>query len=205
MENKILENLEKALAIRFDPEDAADLAVLFSAAMACETIAYEAITLDAAVKSEILLLAYDERALIPNSAAKGPAWQSRPLSCQPGESYFMPRVIRRLLADAGETGRFDSVGSMEKLWRETFPRYADAAVHLFSTLRQHARKTLVEAGLIAAVARTIPTTLDLHEVMDTAGLLGIVSPHSSSSTLQGLSWYQINPALFWEFGQDAAS
>jgi hypothetical protein len=198
MESSASKNLKKALSVRFVPEDAVRLQILLTCFMGCERVSYQDIPMKKEAKDETIFLAYDERALCPCEGGKGSAWQSRPVACTPGESYFIPRITRRLIVDAVETGLFDSIGSMKKLWDEVFPGIAQDAAPLFLELIKHSSNTLIEGGLILVVARSISYPKDLHDTIDAAGLLGIISPHSRASTLQGLSWYQINPTLFWE-------
>ena len=201
MESEFTENLEEALNVHFEPLEARCLGILLSCFVGCEIISYKEIPMKGEAKNETILLAYDERAIIPCSGGKGAEWQTRSLSCMPEEAYFMPRISRRLVVDASMTGRFDSMDSMQRLWEDVYPEDAETAIELFSTLMKHTRNTILEAGLIAAIARSIRFSKDLHDIVDAAGLLGIISPHSRATTVQGLSWYQINPTLFWEQGK----
>ncbi len=194
-------NLYTAISVRFRPDDAKNLASVFGYMLGHETVSYEEIPLPEEAKQETLLICYDERALLPCNIGRGAGWQARPIACAPGETYFMPRIARRLLSDAAETSRLDSLGSLNRLWKDCFPGEEESATMLFSALIGHAKQTLVEAGLIAAVARSIPFPVHLHDLIDNAGILGVISPHPRGSTITGLSWYQINPVLFWERGR----
>ncbi len=195
--------LQAALRAHFAEREAGILARLLDAALAADTVAYENVDLPPDARDDALLAAFEERALIPVRSSRSAAWEDRVLSLAPGERYFMPGVVRSLLASARETGRLDPEGAVrEVLTQETATLPAAAAqtgplASLVAGLREHAGAYRAETGLMQAVARQCGLTLDLHDVIDILVICGILSPCTHGPVIAGLSWYEINACLYW--------
>jgi len=67
---------------------------------------------------DILLLADKWRLLLPVRTAKSSGWEDRVLLLKDGEKYEMPNVIRYLIRDALDTGRWDPEKSIIELFKE---------------------------------------------------------------------------------------
>lgn len=67
---------------------------------------------------DVLLLADKWRLLLPVRTAKSSGWEDRVLLLKDGEKYEMPNVIRYLIRDALDTGRWDPEKSIIELFKE---------------------------------------------------------------------------------------
>ena len=67
---------------------------------------------------DILLLADKWRLLLPVRTAKSSGWEDRVLLLKDGEKYEMANVIRYLIRDALDTGRWDPEKSIIELFKE---------------------------------------------------------------------------------------
>jgi hypothetical protein len=196
MTQKHSKTLETALKPVFPDEEAEALARLLESFSPHDTIYYENIDLPAEAKDDCILMAFEERLLIPMASAPGGAWQDRTLGLSPGTLYIMPRVVKALVDKASETGRFDPDRAVRDVLAEKDDNEAvDRLLDFFNRLKPHAVSYKIEAGLLSALNRE--SGLDLHETIDLFVLVGMMSPCTRGPITSGLSWYEINPALYW--------
>jgi len=195
--------LQAALQAQFPEQEAGHLARLFDTGLSAETIAYEQIDLPRDQRDDIILTAFEERALIPIRSSSSAAWEDRVLSLAPGERYFIPGVVRILLAAARESARLDPRGAVNNILCQqtaTLPEAAgqcDRLAAFVAGLKQHASAYKTEVGLMKAIARECRLALDLHDVIDILVICGILSPCTHGPVIAGLSWYEINACLYW--------
>jgi len=193
--------LKTALMYQFQEPQARHLAMLFELSLAVETLCYEQIALPKDQKHDCILIAFEERMLIPDKSGRSSAWEDRILSLCPGEIYFIPPVVRCYIERARETGKFDSESAVKQTLLQHVKSHVDDLVRFFVTVRHHAAAYTAEVGLMGAIMREIGLTLDLHDVIDLFVILGIISPCTRSPMATGLSWYEINPCLYWDLKQ----
>jgi hypothetical protein len=55
-----------------------------------------------------------------------------------------------------------------------------------------------ETGLLKIFFKGTAVDADLHDIIDIFVICGIMSPCPQKSLLTGLSWYEINPTLYWD-------
>lgn len=195
--------LKEALEAQFPGPEAGHLARLFDTGLSVETLCYEHIDLPEDEKGDILLTAFEERALIPVKSSKSAAWEDRILALTPGEQYFIPGVVRILMASARDTGRLDPESAVEKaLFLETrgLPvagRQCGRLPAFVESLKRHADAYKAEVGLMKAIGRGCRLSLGLHDVIDILVICGILSPCTHGPAIAGLSWYEVNPCLSW--------
>ena len=195
--------LQTALQAHFPASEARLLARLLGAGLSVDTIAYEQVDLPPDLRDDVILTAFEERALIPIRSSRSAAWEDRVLSLAPGERYFMPGVVRTLLTDARETGRLDPAAAVRRVLSQetaTLPAAAGQAARLAALvagLREHAAAFRAETGLMKVIARQCRLTLDLHDVIDILVISGILSPCTHGPVVAGLSWYEVNACLYW--------
>ncbi|HMA67177.1 MAG TPA: hypothetical protein VKO20_05105, partial [Desulfosalsimonadaceae bacterium] len=77
MTDNTLDNIRNALTAVFPEEEAGNLARLLASVNPDDTLYYEAIDLPAAEKDEYILMAFEERLLIPYASrpGSGGAWE----------------------------------------------------------------------------------------------------------------------------------
>lgn len=195
--------LKNALEAQFRGQEAGHLARLFDTGLSVKTICYEHIDLPGDEKDDILLIAFEERALIPVKSSKSAAWEDRILALAPGEQYYIPGVVRILMASARDTGRLDPENAVkEALLLETsgLPvtgRQCGRLAAFVESLKRHAEFHKAEVGLMKAIGRECRLSLDLHDVIDILVICGILSPCTHGPAIAGLSWYEVNPCLSW--------
>ena len=195
--------LQAALQAQFPEQEAGRLARLFDAGLSAETIAYEQIDLPRDQRDDTLLTAFEERAMVPIKSSSSAAWEDRLLSLAPGERYFMPGVVRILLAAARDSARLDPREAVKRVLSQqtaTLPQAAgqcDRLAAFVAGLRKHAAAYRIEVGLMKAIARECRLSLDLHDVIDILVICGILSPCTHGPVIAGLSWYEINACLYW--------
>jgi len=194
---KSIQQLERALRAHLRPQEAADLAGLLSAALAVEMLSYETIDLPPERKNDCILMAFEERMLIPVKSGSSPAWEDRKLGLHPAEAYFMPLVVRRLVENAGRSGSLDPEQAVRDSLAADAGDQTEQLVRFFRHIKRHAPSYSLEAGLLGSILRPLGISRDLHDVIDLFVICGIISPCSRGPMAAGLAWYEVNTCLYW--------
>lgn len=192
-----LAHLKRALGARFSPADAADLAVLLSCACRSDTIVYGEIPIGAPAKDETILLAYEERLLLPMKSIRGSAWEDRILTYSEDERYHVPPVVRILVHGAQQTARWDPEWACREALTAVGERAVPQVLRLLAELRSVPPQG-IEAGIMQAVCTRLGFELDLHDVLDHGVRCGIMSPRTQRSLHTGLAKYELNPSVTWQ-------
>ncbi len=201
MSKETAQLLQSALRSRFKTEDAQYLSLLLRPCLEVETIDYTELELPRETKNEYILMAFEERLLIPVQDKEGYGWDDCGLRMEDGERYSMPRLSRVVLKTALSTGRLDSEPAVKELIAVNTvsgDRDLDRINKFLQALKRHTNQFRFEAGLMLAISRSMDLKEDLHELVDILVLLGIISPSKKSSIAKGLSWFEINPCLYWD-------
>jgi hypothetical protein len=189
--------LTAALKTVFSAGEADGLARLIQGVGGDGEVAYQAIDLPETERDDIILLAYEERLLIPCASRPGSAWEDRVLSLAPGAVYFMPRVVKALMDSAALSGGLNPDDAVRKALSEAGDEPVAGMLALFKALQPHTVARQIEAGLMAIIHRRTTPGLDLHDTLDQFVLAGMMSPCPSRSIATGLAWYEISPILYW--------
>jgi len=112
--------LEKAMGGILGPvKITSKLSQVLAYAVVKETVSYQEIKEIIKDDTEdVLLLADKWRLLLPVRTAKSSGWEDRVLLLKDREKYEMPNVIRYLIRDALDTGRWDPERSIIELFKE---------------------------------------------------------------------------------------
>lgn len=180
------------------PEEAENLAGLVEAALGSENIYMEQIPLPEAERHDLLLLAFEERILLPVVGRMTGAWEDRRLRFVPEEMFFMPYVARVLFQNARQTGTLDSEGAVREVLCPHFEAHVDQAVAFLREMKPHASACVAEGGLMTAVAKKAGIRADVHGIVDACVAAGIMSPCTRGFAKQGFAWYEFHPCLYWE-------
>ena len=197
MHDNSLKNLGTALLPIFSNEEAVYLARLLHSFSPHDTVYYENIDLPTTAKDDYILMAYEERLLLPQSSRPGGAWEDRMLQLQPGTLYIMPRVVRQLVDTAEASGVFDPARAIRQVMAEKDDASINRLIDFFNRVKPHAVSYKVEGGLLETLNRGAETPLDLHASLDLFVLVGMMSHCTRGSITSGLVWYEINPSLYW--------
>lgn len=190
--------LYEALSSVFAEDDAAALAEVLTAGLGRETIRYGDIADQGAQAQELMLLACDERLLIPLASRSGPAWEDRILDFGPDGLLSIPPVTRAMLMAMGQTGRPCCEAAVREALAEAGRGDDDGFVDLLRLIVKEAENYVFEVGLLEILARKVELKTDLHDFLDIAVAAGLMSPYPRKSLLTGLSWYELNPVLYWD-------
>ena len=201
---KNTQRLKTALKSQLQQQEADQLATLLEAGLSTETIPYEDIDLPEDQKNDCILTAFEERMLIPVKSGQSPAWEDRILALCPGEIYFIPPVVRKLIERAGQTGKLDPERAVKEALPAEAGNHVNELVQLFQHVKRHAPSYTVEVGLMGTIMRQLEIALDLHDVIDLFVICGIISSCTRGPMSTGLVWYEINPCLYWNLKTNPA-
>lgn len=189
--------LAKALSNQFPEEEAINLAKVLSQAYRRESISYDEIDVALDLKDDIILLAYEERMLLPMKSLGGSAWEDRILNLSEGERYHLPRVVRFLVAEAEETGQWHPAFAIARVLKEAGEGRVEETADFLNRLREMAPRYRLEAGLMQAVSLELGLDLDMHDSIDRFVRCGIMSACTRRSLRLNIAEYEINRCLYW--------
>ena len=193
-----INRLAGALSVQLSAEEADKMARLIDAALASENVYTEQIPLSDADKHDCLLMAFEERILIPVRSSQTGAWEDRVLRFTVGEMFFMPHLARALFEIARQTGTLDSESAVRRVMAHHPAKLIDQSIFFLRQMKPHTKSCMAEGGLMAAVAQGTGIEMDIHEIVDNCVMAGIMSPCTRGSSMQGLAWYEFHPCLYWD-------
>ncbi|MFP4573053.1 MAG: hypothetical protein ACLFNW_08795, partial [Desulfobacterales bacterium] len=190
--------LAGALSVQLSTEDAQKMAGLINAALQSENVYTEQIPLSDEDKHDFLLMAFEERILIPVRSRQSGAWEDRVLRFAPEEMFFMPHVARLLFENASKFGYLDAETAVRQALSHQPGHHIEASVKFLKEMRPHTKSCMAEGGLMTAVAKGAKISEDVHDIVDTCVVAGIMNPCTRGSSMQGLAWYEFHPCLYWD-------
>ncbi|MFW6011764.1 MAG: hypothetical protein ACOC8R_01630 [Desulfosalsimonas sp.] len=190
--------LSGALSVQLPEDEARLMAKLIHAALQAENVYTEQIPMSEEEKHELLRMAFEERILIPVRSSQTGSWENRVLRFAPEEMFFMPYVARLLFENAGKTGFLDAETAIRQALSHQPDNHVEESVKFLKEMRPHTKSCMAEGGLMAAVARGAKITADVHDIVDTCVVAGIMNPCTRGSSMQGLAWYEFHPCLYWD-------
>ncbi len=191
-------NLVVSLSNQFSAEEARDLAKLLSCSCQTDSITYEELDLDDEVKDDIILLAYEERVLLPMKSRRGSAWEDRILAFTEGERYHLPRIVRFLIEDTQKSGQWKIEEAVGKALDEAGENDVTVMVDYLNHIKKLAPRYEVEVGVMQAICNELDLNIDMHDTLDRFVRCGIMSPRTQRSLHTGISIYEMNPCLYWK-------
>ncbi len=191
-------NLFNALLILFSKSDAFLLAELLKNNLYKETIRYDEIDIKESQKKDLILLAFEERILIPVKSRSGPAWEDKILDFRNEGHYFIPPVVKAMVNTIRYTGKPSCGTAVRKTLANVIQEDIGGFIKLLQTTMKHAGNYTFETGLLEIFFREASVDSDLHDIIDIFVIYGIMSPCPQRSLMTGLSWYEINPTLYWD-------
>ncbi len=191
-------NLLNVLLSFFSKSDAFLLAELLNDNLYKETIRYQEIDIKESQKKDLMLLAFEERILIPVKSRSGPSWEDKILDFRDEGRYFIPPVVKSVVNTICDNGKPSCDTAVRKTLREVAQKDIDGSVKLLQTIMKHADNYVFETGLLEIFFKEAAIDGDLHDIIDIFVIFGIMSPCPHKSLMTGLSWYEINPTLYWD-------
>jgi len=191
-------NLFNALLNFFSKSDAFLLAEFLKDNLYKETIRYQEIDIKESQKKDLILLAFEERILIPVKSRSGPAWEDKILDFKNEGCYFIPPVVKEIVNTIIDTGEPSCDTAVRKTLASSIRINIGGFINLLQTTMKHTDNYIFETGLLEIFFKGAALDSDLHDVIDVFVIFGIMSPCPQKSLMTGLSWYEINPTLYWD-------
>jgi hypothetical protein len=192
------QNLLHAFLRIFPENDAFLLTEILDKNLCRETIHYEEIDMAEDQKRDLILLAFEERILIPIKSRSGPAWEDKILDFGKASRYSIPPIVKAILKVMGTTGEPSSGTAIRTTLADFIKKDIDGFIGLLQAIMKHADHYTFETGLLDILFKQVELDSDLHDIIDIFVICGIMSPCPRKSLLTGLSWYEINPTLYWD-------
>ncbi|MGD2029033.1 MAG: hypothetical protein PVG86_03755 [Desulfobacterales bacterium] len=191
-------NLFNVFLNLFSETDAFLLAKLLKDNLYKETIRYPEIDIAESQKKDLILLAFEERILIPVTSRTGPAWEDKVLDFRKDGQYLMPPCVKAMMNTICETGKPSCDTAVRKTLTHVIQEDLDGYIKLLQTLMKHVYNYIFETGLLKLFFKEAAMDGDFHDIIDIFVICGMISPCPRKSLMTGLSWYEINPTLYWD-------
>ncbi len=191
-------NLFDSLLNWFPESDAFFLAGLLDNHLHKETICYHEIDADERQKKDLILMAFEERIMIPVKSRGGPAWEDKILDFTNEGRYFIPPVVKAMVNTIYDLGKPSCAMAVRTTLTNVNQEDVGGFIKLLKTIMKHAENYTFETGLLKIFFNEISMDSDLHDVIDSFVFFGIMSPCPQRSLMTGLSWYEINSTLYWD-------
>jgi hypothetical protein len=193
-ENSLLNTLLEC----FSKNDAVLLAALLNNHLYKETIRYKEIDILENQKKDLLLLAFEERILIPVKSRSGPAWEDRLLDFRDEGRYFIPPVVKAMVNTIYDIGEPSCDTAVRKTLGNVIQKDIGGFIELLQATMKHANNYFFETGLLEIFFKASAVDSSLHDIIDMFVIYGMMSPCPRKSLMTGLSWYEINSTLYWD-------
>lgn len=191
-------NLTHALAARFSSDEARNLAYLLATACRGDSVSYDEIDIPAEIKDDVILLAYEERMLLPMKSIRGSAWEDRILNFADDERYHLPRVVRFLVEAAARAAKWSPDDASTAAMTEAGEPYAREMTQYLNLIKETAPTCQVEIGAMQAISGEMDVAIDMHDTLDRFVRCGIMSPRTQRSLHAGTAKFEVNPCLYWK-------
>jgi hypothetical protein len=191
-------NLFNALLKLFSESDAFLLTELLKNNLYKKTIRYEEININEKQKKDLILLAFEERIMIPVKSRSGPAWEDKILDYRKEGLYFIPPVVKAIVDTICETGLPSSDAAVRNTLTNVSQEDRRSFIKLLQTIMKQAGNYTFEVGLLEIFFKEADMDGDLHDIIDIFVIYGIMSPCPQKSLMTCLSWFEINPTLYWD-------
>jgi len=201
MEGKEIALLAEALHQHFPAGEARQLADLLSQAGSRDSISYAEIDLPSSSKDDIILLAYEERLVLPMKSILGSAWADRILDFRQRERYHILRVVRFLVESAQKSGKWQPGYAIREALKEAGESKIEEMLVFIDSLSRLAFRHDIEVGVMQAISTKLGLEMDMHDALDRCTRCGIMSPLTQRSLHTGFAKYEMNPCLCWDFGR----
>jgi hypothetical protein len=192
------ENLFKVLLDVYDQSDAFLLSEFLKENLRKETIRFDEIEIKESQKKDLILLAFEERILIPVKSRSGPAWEDKLLDFGNDSHFFIPPVVKAMVNTIHLIGKPCCDNALRKTLAEVVHEDVGNFIKLLQITMKHANNYIFETGLLDIFFKELTVDRDLHDIIDIFVILGIISPCPQRSLMTGLSWYEINSTLYWD-------
>ncbi|MFO8010078.1 MAG: hypothetical protein R6U89_04600 [Dehalococcoidia bacterium] len=190
-------NLIRALSAYFSQEEAHNIAVILSCCVRDDGIRYNDIGIVPEQKDEIILLAYEERLLLPVKSIRGSAWEDRILNFAENERYHLPRVVKLLALRAEESGLWDCDYAIREALKEAGNQDVEQTVSFLNTVIKMAKNNRMKVSEMQVLQTDLGIDLDMHDTLDHFVRCGIMSPVTQRSLHAGSPMYELNPCMNW--------
>ena len=191
----MLDKIEAALIKRYPKEETHYLAKLLLEVSKKGRISYKEINIPEEIKEELLLFAYTERLIIPVRTSISSQWKDRLLTFEDKALFDMPNVIKYLVREANEHGRWDIDYAIYEYLKEIGEERTEDITKLVKKLRIMAKDRKITSETINDACYELNIKFNLNKVIAELKGGGIISP-TLPDIFETSPSYEINPALY---------
>ena len=148
---------------------------------------------------DVLLLGNEWRLLLPVRTVKSAAWEDRLLLCEPGESYEVPNIIRYMVEEANNTGRWNPEHAITNISKEMGEPAWQRMTKLIERLGEQAENHRIAATNIKKIFSESGLGDRVDALIAELKAAGVMSPKLGSLAevaRAGSPLYELNPSLF---------
>jgi len=195
-----MNKLKDALTSFMKADDAAQIAQILYMLVTSGKASYEEIkAIIGDTVEDVLMLGYGWRLLLPMAASKAGDWEDRILVAHPGEIYHTTNVVKHLVRDASETGRWDPETAVTKAFKDIGEPEIEKIQTLVARIGSEAKGRRISGIQIKRLCIELGLGDRVDPLLSELKACGIISPKLSSLTDPsriGTPIYELNPSLF---------
>ncbi len=195
-----MNKLKDALTSFMKADDAAQIAQVMGLVVKNGKASYEEIkTMSGDNVEDVLILGYGWRLLLPVRASKAGDWEDRTLVARPGEIYHTTNVVKHLVRNASETGRWDPETAVTEAFKDIGEPEIDKIRTLVARIGSEAKGRRVSGIQIKRLCIELGLGDRVDPLLSELKACSIISPKLSSLTdpsRVGTPIYELNPSLF---------
>lgn len=147
---------------------------------------------------EVVFLAFEWRLLLPVSTAKSSSWEDRLLLLKYGEIYEIPNIIRSLLKDGLDTGKWQPEKGILNLFKELGNPDYKQIPGLVRDVYQEAVNHRITANRIKMICLRLGLGSRVDSLIAGLKAAGVISPRLRSVSevnREGSPIYELNPSV----------
>ena len=148
---------------------------------------------------DVLFIANEWGLLYPIKTFKSASWEDRVIFARPGEIYEMPNIIKHLVKNALQTGKWDIRSSIIEIFREIGESKYILIPQLVENMRNSSIDYTINAQQIKKICIELGLANKLNTLIAELKAAGIISPKLGSfkNVFKAHSpIYEINRSLF---------
>jgi hypothetical protein len=195
-----IQKLKTALSSFLKADDVAQVAQIMEMLVTNGKASYEEIkAMSGDNVEDILMLCYGWRLLLPVRASKAGDWEDRILVAHSGEIYHTTNVVKHLVRNASETGRWDPETAVAEAFKDIGEPEIDKIQTLIARIGSEAKGRRISGVQIKRLCTELGLGDRVDPLVSELKACGIISPKLSSLTdpsRVGTPIYELNPSLF---------
>lgn len=200
MGNEEERNLKSALFFISEEELIPDLARVLFYTHSVQNVLYKKIVeIVGRNAGDIILLSDEWRLLLPVRTKKSSDWEDRLLLLKDDELFEMPNIVRYLVKNSLNTGKWDIRNAVLEFFKDFKDPYYNQIPDLVQSIMKKSLNNIVDANQIKKACLELSLINRVDSLIAELKAAGFMSPRLGpiiEASMRGVPLYELNPSLF---------